>query len=65
MSNKVTAVLTAIGIMVAILGTVGGGLWALESRIETKIDRAVAPIAENVQGIRDTLDKLLLKLGGP
>lgn len=65
MSNKVTAVLTAIGLMLAIFAALGGGLYALESRIETKIDRTVEPIAENVQAIRETLDKLLLKLGGP
>ncbi len=65
MSNKVLAVLTVIGLTVGIFGAVVGGLYALESRIEAKIDRAVVPIATDVRGIRDTLDKLLLKMGGP
>ena len=34
------------------------GMWALDSRIEAKIDREIAPIREDVRAIRTLLERI-------
>ena len=58
---------TVIAVLTFLLALVGG-VWALESRVDEKIDRAMVPIRENVTSIRDDvkavrglLEKILLE----
>jgi hypothetical protein len=61
----------AIAIVCVLLGSAGGfvgGVLAFDAKIDAKIDRAVAPInrqidqmADDVRGIRQLLEQLLLE----
>ena len=42
-----------------LIGMIVGAVWALDSRIEAKIDRAVAPIRDDVRAIRVLMERLV------
>ncbi len=72
MNNKLIIILAAF----TFLGGLIGGVFAYEFRLDDRIERleirvdekikdSVAPIATDVREIRNLLNQLLLKMGGP
>ena len=57
---------TIVGLLAAVFGAAIGGLGAtvtFDSRVDTKIDRAIAPIASDVREIRMLVQQLILQTG--
>ena len=55
-----------VGILAALFGAAVGGLGAtvtFDSRVDSKIDRAIAPIASDVREIRNLVQQLILQTG--
>ena len=55
-----------VGILATLFGAMVGGLGAtvtFDSRVDAKIDRAIAPIASDVREIRMLVQQLILQTG--
>jgi len=55
--NRLLAIVSILGISVGMLAAIVGAIYALDTRIDTKIRSATVPIAQDVREIRNTLQK--------
>ena len=46
----------------ALIGSIVGGAWAFDARIDAKVTEHIAPISKNVEAIRGLLEALLLQM---
>jgi heme/copper-type cytochrome/quinol oxidase subunit 1 len=56
MKNNIATVITVLGLLLAVVTGVAGGVLAFEMRVESKIDRAIGPIKADVSAIRKLLE---------
>jgi len=61
--KKAVAIATLVSISLGILMGAVGVVIALDTRMDSKIERSVTPIAEDVREIRGLLEKMLLRRG--
>lgn len=47
-----------LAVVLGMVGMIVGGVWALDTRIEAKIDRQVGPIRDDVRAIRIILERM-------
>lgn len=65
MTPKIVTLLTGISLIFGLLVGVVTSLFALDARVDTKIEKSIHPIADDVKAIRQSLDELLLALIKP
>jgi len=61
--KKAVAIATLVSISLGILMGAVGVVIALDTRMDSKIERSVKPIADDVREIRGLLEKMLLRRG--
>ncbi|HEC62162.1 MAG TPA: hypothetical protein ENI27_07905 [bacterium] len=49
-------------VVVLSLGSIVGGAWALDNRIDVKVSAALSPLKDDVRAIRGLIEDLLIAL---